>query len=134
VADAAVTDTHALLYHAVGSPRHLGHLATAHFRDCERGLAAVYVPAAVIWEVTILARVGRADLRRPPRAFFDDLFTNPAFLPLDLTTEQILDAADLGFTRDPFDGLICAAARSLNLPLITRDEAIKASGAVRVMW
>jgi PIN domain nuclease of toxin-antitoxin system len=43
-------------------------------------------------------------------------------------------ADELRFTRDPFDGLIAAAARTLNLPLITRDATIRESGAVRVMW
>jgi PIN domain nuclease of toxin-antitoxin system len=78
--------------------------------------------------------VGRADLGRTPRQFFSDLFSNTSFQPLDLTVEQIVDASELGFTRDPFDGLIVAAARSLDLPLITRDEAIRASGTVRVLW
>ena len=82
----------------------------------------------------MLARVGRASLGRPARAFFDDLFSNASYQPVALTPDQIYDASELGFTRDPFDGLICAAARSLNLPLITRDEAIRVSGAVRVMW
>jgi PIN domain nuclease of toxin-antitoxin system len=35
---------------------------------------------------------------------------------------------------DPFDALICAAARDLELPLITRDGDIGRSGAVRVLW
>ena len=36
--------------------------------------------------------------------------------------------------RDPFDALICAAARELSLPLLTRDTEIEQSGAVRVLW
>jgi PIN domain nuclease of toxin-antitoxin system len=43
-------------------------------------------------------------------------------------------ADELRFTRDPFDALICAAARALNLPLVTRDGDIRASGSVRVIW
>jgi PIN domain nuclease of toxin-antitoxin system len=37
-------------------------------------------------------------------------------------------------TRDPFDALIVSAARTLALPLLTRDADIRASGAVRVIW
>lgn len=87
-----------------------------------------------MWEATLLARVARVNLRRSVRQFFDDLFSNPAFQPLDLTPEQIFLADDLRFTRDPFDGLIVAAARSLALPLITRDGLIRESGAVRTVW
>jgi PIN domain nuclease of toxin-antitoxin system len=131
--DAAVTDTHALIFHA-GLSSKLGPKATAHFDCAERRLAIVYVPAAVIWEVGLLARAGRFSLRRSPRDFFADLFSNPAYQPYDLTAAQVFDADELRINRDPFDALICAAARDLELPLITRDGDICRSGAVRVLW
>lgn len=130
---AAVTDTHPLLFHAAGG-RHLGRKAAAHFADAERHEAIVYVPAAVIWECALLARTARVSLRRTVRAFFEDLFSNPAYQPLDLTPEQIFVADDLRFTRDPFDGLIAAAAVSASLPLITRDADIRSSGRVAILW
>jgi PIN domain nuclease of toxin-antitoxin system len=46
----------------------------------------------------------------------------------------VFDADELRFTRDPFDALICATARRLDLPLITSDGDIRPSGAVRVLW
>ncbi len=131
--DAAVVDTHALLYHA-GASRRLGRRAAAHFSRAEQGAALAYVPAAVIWEICLLARAGRFNLRRSARDFFADLFSNPAYHPYDLTPSQVLDADELRINRDPFDALICAAARDLSLPLITRDADIERSGAVRVIW
>ena len=68
------------------------------------------------------------------RAFFADLFSNPAYQPHALDPEQVCLADELRFTRDPFDGLIVAAARSLDLPLVTRDAAIRAAGVVRTLW
>lgn len=130
---AAVTDTHPLIYHAAGG-RGLSPRAAAFFQRCEQREALLYVPAAVIWECTLLARVARINLRRPARAFFEDLFSNPSYHPLDLTPEQIFEADELRFSRDPFDTLVCAAARTLDLPLITRDGDIRASGAVKVVW
>lgn len=130
---AAVTDTHALLFHAAAS-RALGRRAAAHLEACDRQQALAYVPTAVIWEVSLLARASRINLRRPVRAFFDDLFSNPAYHPFDQTAEQVYLGDELRFTRDPFDALIVSAARTLALPLLTRDEEIRASGAVRVIW
>lgn len=130
---AAVTDTHALLFHAAGTGA-LGRRAEAHFSACERQQALLYVPAAAIWECVLLARAGRINLRRSVRDFFGDLFSNPAFQPYDLTAEQVFLADELRINRDPFDALICAAARDLELPLITRDADIRASGAIRVIW
>jgi PIN domain nuclease of toxin-antitoxin system len=131
--DAAVTDTHALVFHAAGGGK-LGPRAAAIFARCERREAIIYVPAVVMWECSLLARVSRIDLRRTLRAFFDDLFSNPAYQPLDVTPEQIFAADDMTFTRDPFDALICASAQTLGMPLITRDTQIRASGAVKVIW
>ncbi len=128
-----MTDTHPLVFHAAGGGK-LGPKAAAFFDRCERREAIVYVPGIVIWECSLLARVARINLRRTVRAFFDDLFSNPAYQPIDVTPEQIFLADELRFNRDPFDALICAAARTVDLPLITRDGDIRESGAVKVMW
>jgi len=130
---AAVTDTHPLLFHAAGGGR-LGRKAAAHFDACEQRDALIYVPAAVIWEVSLLARAARVSLRRSVRGFFDDLFSNPAYQPYDLTAAQVFTADEARPNRDPFDGLICAAAADLGLSLITRDGDIRGSGLVRVIW
>ena len=127
--DAAVTSTHALLYHAAG--RALGPRAAALFQAAEARDAHIYVPMAVIWEVSLLARAGKINLRRTSRAFFADLFTNPAYQPYDLTSEQIFRADELRSKRDPFDALTVAAAQEMDLPLITRDAEI---GAISVVW
>ena len=130
---AAVTDTHALVFHAAGGGK-LGPRATSFFERCERREAILYVPTVVMWECSLLARVSRINLRRTVRAFFDDLFSNPSYQPLDVTPEQVFRADELRFTRDPFDALICAAAQTIELPLITRDGEIRGSGVVRVIW
>lgn len=130
---AVVTDTHALLFHAAGG-RGLGPKAAAVFQAAEERRALVYVPMAVMWEVMLLARAGRVNLRRTARGFFDDLFTNPAYQPLDLTREQVVVADELRFNRDPFDALIVAAAQELALPLLTRDLEIQRAGIVKVVW
>jgi PIN domain nuclease of toxin-antitoxin system len=133
VADAAVVDTHALIFHAAGGGK-LGPKARAHFEACERRRAITYVPAVVAWECSLLARAVRINLHRPLRAFLDDLFSNPAYQPLDVSMAHVAIADDLRFTRDPFDALITAAAIDLRLPLITRDAAIRESGAVKILW
>ena len=104
------------------------------FRAAEDGRALVYVPMAVMWEAMLLARAGKVNLRRSARGFFDDLFTNAAYQPFELTREQVVAADELRFNRDPFDALIVAAAQELALPLLTRDVEIQAAGVVSVIW
>ncbi len=133
MAEAAVTDTHALVFHAAGGGK-LGPKARAHFEACEGQRAILYVPAVVMWECSLLARAVRINLHRSLDAFFEDLFSNPAYQPLDVSAAHVLLADQLRFTRDPFDALIVATAQDLNLPLVTRDAAIRESGAVKVLW
>lgn len=130
---AAVCDTHPLVFHAVGSKRQ-GKRAAAHFEACERQRALLYIPVAVLSELSILARIGKIDLGRSLQMFCADLFSNPAYQPLPLTPEQVYLADETRPNNDPFDGLICAAARSLELPLISRDGDIQESGLVKVIW
>lgn len=131
--DAAVCDTHALVYHAMGG-RRLGSHAAAIFDACEAGKSIVYVPAAVIIEFGHVTGGRRAPSTMSLRGFFEDLFANPAFQPYDLTPEQVYLANEARPNNDHFDSLICAAARRLDLPLITRDTEIAAWGLVRVVW
>ena len=130
---AAVTDTHALLFHAAGGQR-LGKAARAIFAAAEEREALIYVPAAVIWEVALLARGGRIHLTQPVPAFFTDLFSNPSYQVHALDTGQVFAAAQATVFPDPFDGLICAAALDLSLPLITRDTVIATAGVVKILW
>jgi len=130
---AAVSDTHALLYHA-GRDRRLGRRAAAVFAACEARAAIVYVPVVALWEVSLLVRRGRIRLRESLAEFVNDLFSNPAYQPCDLTAEQVVLADRERPNDDPFDALIVAAARTLDLPLITRDADIVASKLVKTVW
>ena len=130
---AAVCDTHALLLHA-GRDRRLGSRAAALFAACEARNAIVYVPVAVLWEIGLLAREGRIDLGRPLAGFAEDLFSNPAYHPLELSVEQVLLAAEQRPETDPFDALIVAAARLLDLPLVTGERKIADAALVKTLW
>ena len=129
----AVTDTHPLLFHAAGG-RRLGRRARALFAAAEAHDAIIYVPIVVIWEVTLLARAVRINLHRPVRDFFGDLFSSPSYQVHPMDSGQVFDAGELRALRDPFDALVCAAARDLDLPLITRDSDLTDSRLVRAIW
>ena len=126
-------DTQALLLHA-GRDSRLGSRAAALFNACEARNAIIYVPVAVLWEIGLLAQRGSIELGRPLGGFADDLFSNPAYHPLELSVEQVLLAAEQAPHANPFSALIIAAARSLDLPLVTADPTIAASSPVRTVW
>lgn len=131
--DAFVTDTHPLVFHAAASKR-LGPAAARAFRGAEQGQATVYVPVAVLWELGLLAKRQRITLGRSLAEFAEDLFSNPSFQPLALTPGQVSLADEHRPNQDPFDALICAAALEIQLPLLTGDAEIEASGIVETVW
>ena len=98
---AAVTDTHALLFHSAGSGR-LGRRAATYFEACERREALLYVPAAVIWECALLARAGRVNLRRSVRDFFGDLSQPGRYLTVDSWDSAEHRAAMLVAAREEY--------------------------------
>ncbi len=51
-----------------------------------------------------------------------------------LETEIISDAVGYNFNNDPFDSVIVATAKRLELPLITKDSAIINSNIVEIFW
>jgi len=133
VPSAAVVDTHALVFHLARN-RRLGRRAAAHFQACERREAIAYVPMAALWELSRLARSKRVRTHGSVREVCSVLFSNPAYQALDLTLEQVFISDEIRPNDDPFDGLVCAAALSLDLPLITRDREIERSGIVETLW
>jgi PIN domain nuclease of toxin-antitoxin system len=90
----------------------------------------------VLWELSLLLRVGKVRLiaHATIDRFIEDLFSNPAFQPLPATAEHIAFADSHRPNEDPFDSLICAAACSLGLPLLTRDSRIIEASWVKTAW
>lgn len=128
-----VTDTHPLVWYAAGTHRQLSHAALQAFHAASHGEALLYVPVFVLWEIALLLKVGRITLREGYRDWTSHLLAQRGFAlaPCD---ESILAEAYAYPFPDPFDGVITATAKVLDLPLITKDAMISASGLVDIYW
>jgi PIN domain nuclease of toxin-antitoxin system len=73
-------------------------------------------------------RTVRITLHRPVREFFADLFSNPAYQPIPLSSDHVFDADELRFTRDPFDALLL---RRRARPVATAPHARHGDSRVR---
>ena len=94
------------------------------------------VPAIVCWEVALLAATRRIRLQTSTAAW---LAAALAWRDVDieaLTPEIAVRAAGLGtpIPADPADRLIVATAAVLDVPLVTLDDRIIASGVVETVW
>lgn len=134
MAEACVTDTNALFYFLSRDAR-LSRRAALQFDACLGRKAIIYVPVAALWEIGHLVQKRRFRTRPGGlRGVASDLFSNPGFQSFELDAEQVCLADETGPNEDTFDRLICAAARVLDLPLLTSDLEIQAWSGVRTIW
>lgn len=131
----AVTDTHSLLWWGdSGKHRKLGRRARAHFERADQEQAAIYVPTLVIAEISELVHIGRVELALPFGAWLDALERSTSYLIADLTADVVRRANDLFAITERGDRLIAATARSLDVPIMTRDENISSTAGIERLW
>jgi PIN domain nuclease of toxin-antitoxin system len=129
-----VTDTHPLIWYA--SEKH-SKLSTRVLRAfdaafADRGL--IVIPAAVFWEISLLTEHNRIKIREPFDIWSGALVARRGIDMAAIGLDVIAEAHRLRFHGDPFDRSIVATARIMDLPLITKDEAITDSKLVDVVW
>jgi predicted nucleic acid-binding protein len=114
--------------------RRLPKIARTAFEQAKEGMTQVLVPSIVLVEAVFLAdrqRVSKLILTQL-MALSDLPSAGVRVIPLDLAVARAV--ADFGPSAVPelADRIIAATARALNLPLLTTDPAIAASGLVKV--
>lgn len=126
-----VTDTHAFYWYLTASPR-LGANAQAIFLAGEQGQARLYVPSIVLAELYYLnAKYSQ------PLAFaqeYEKLAESGQFHFVDFCAADVLRFDALAAIPEMHDRMIVSVAHALQLPLITRDREIIASGVVQTIW
>jgi PIN domain nuclease of toxin-antitoxin system len=129
-----VTDTHPLIWYATGKHKKLSKRVLRAFDRAWNDQALIYVPAVVLWEISLLLKAGVIKLADPFDRWAAALTSRRGFALAPLGIEVIAETINLTFNDDPFDGAIVATARIMDLSLITRDEDITDSKVVAVEW
>ena len=127
-------DTHALVWYLQDSPR-LSKPAGEALDDAVRE-GGIVVSVGVIFDLVYLTEKGKLpvdDMRRV-RDVTAETTTSIVLVPADLEVmDRFMDPGSVKLA-DPWDRLIVATAQSQNLSLVTRDDAIAASGLVPTIW
>lgn len=128
-------DTHVLLWWQAGGERLSRRAVTAI-----ETAPTVLISPLTCWEVATLHRRGRIALDRDPAGWVSDLLHADGLELAELTAEAAAWAGQLddAFPGDPIDRLLYATARDLRVPLISKDDALRAFAAtardVDVIW
>jgi PIN domain nuclease of toxin-antitoxin system len=124
-----VIDTHVMVWWTMDTPRQLSTAARRSLINAD----VVAFSAVSLWEVGVLARRGRIDLKI--HDWLPKVTGVYSLVVLPVTLDVAVRAAEFHeVLRDPIDCLIAATALAHNAPLITKDDRIRTSGVVETIW
>ena len=128
-------DTHVVLWWQAGGDR----LTRAASRAIDTA-GEILISPLTCWEIATLHRLGRIELDRDPQQWIRDLLAGERISGAPLTHEAAAWAGGLApeFPGDPIDRLLYGTARDLRVPLVTKDDRLRAAADsladVRVIW
>ena len=126
-----VVDTHALLWFR-HYPTRLSPAADAVFRLATSGGASIIVPAIVVAELYYASqKLANAIL---PSELLADISGSREFIFSPLGAAQLERMESIPDIPEMHDRLIAAEALVHSAPVISRDEALRRSGVVEVIW
>ncbi|MGD2086405.1 MAG: PIN domain-containing protein [Candidatus Aminicenantes bacterium] len=130
-----VTDTHALCWHLTEDPK-LSAMAKKIFQDADSGVHQILIPSIVLIEMVYLAekdRISDSSLNQVLE-LIDIIGGSYDETPINKETVKALKNIPRADVPDMPDRIITATAYQLDLPLITKDEKIRNSRVISVVW
>lgn len=128
-----VTDTHPLVWYATNKLAKLSKKALSAFNAASREEALIYIPSFVFWEIAMLLKIRRISLQEDYGDWAEHLVAQSGFDIAPFAVEVTSEAYTYPFA-DPFDAVITATAKVMDLALITRDQDITDSRLVDIHW
>ena len=126
-----VTDTHALYWYLTASPK-LGVNAQAAFLAGEQDQALIYIPSIVLAELYYLNVKYNQPLLFAQE--HERLAESGQFRFVEFRAADVLRFDALTAIPEMHDRMIVGVAYALQLPLLTRDSEILASGITQTIW
>ena len=125
-----VTDTHSLVWYFTDDQR-LSKKALKSFEGTVKE-GQIIVPTVVLAEILFIAKKGRIPLGFTATIAKIEALANFEIAPLDLDVLKIAESIDPPL--EMHDKLIVATAIRYDARLITKDEQITKSKAVKTIW
>ncbi len=127
-----VLDTCVVVWLAEQAPV-LSDAATAGIANARRA-GSLCIAGVTLWELAWLLRKGRISVTTTPEIFLAEVEARFRVLPITAFIAQIAATLPTSYPADPMDRIIGATALAYGAPLITKDKAVRQSGAVSVLW
>ena len=127
-----VTDTHSLVWYMTSDPK-LSSKAKGIFQKVDNFQDYISIPCIVFFELLYLVEKKRIVVDFDNFIAMVSASKNYRIEPLCLPIIEKSRGIPRERVADPWDRLIAATSKYLNLPLITRDETLKEIG-LEVIW
>jgi PIN domain nuclease of toxin-antitoxin system len=128
-----LVDTHVVLWLAL-EPDQLSANALSALIEARGNQGGLAIADITLWEVATAIARGKVELQSELSAFLRSVEEAYRVIPLTGEIAERGTQFSRAYPRDPADKLIGATALVHGLQLVTRDEQIRASGEVPVVW
>ncbi|WP_446742852.1 type II toxin-antitoxin system VapC family toxin [Silvibacterium acidisoli] len=128
-----VLDTHVILWLAL-EPDGLSRPATAAIQQARLSSLSILISGISLYEIARASERGRIDLQSSTEAFFERVLSTLTVRPVSPSVSLIAAKLPAAFPGDPADRIIAATAISEGASLITADQHIRRSRAVKTVW
>jgi len=127
-------DTH-VLYWAAAEPRRLSRAAARAIEKAAR-TGGLWISSVTLYELAGMLKSGRVLGGGSPQNAVEAIVGAVHAGVHEITPEIAVRAQHFpdDFPRDPMDRLIAATARSLGIPLVTRDQRFIDSPLIETIW
>jgi PIN domain nuclease of toxin-antitoxin system len=129
---AAVLDTHAVIWYLLDSNR-LSRTALQMIEAAASSGDLMYVSAISVVETVYLVERGRIPVQALSLLLDESVHSILRVVPLDSAIAEAIQRVSRDTVPEMPDRIIAATAVHLDLPLITRDQGIRASG-IKTIW
>lgn len=129
---ALLLDTHCWIWMALGETARFRPAAVRRIEEAARA-GSLLVSVISVWEAAMLESKGRIRFQKPCLDWVREALDAPGLALAPITPEIAVDSSRLpgNFHGDPADRILVATARSLDVPLLTRDRRLVAFGRRR---
>jgi PIN domain nuclease of toxin-antitoxin system len=128
-----LADTHVVLWLAL-EPEQLSANALKALKEARERMGGLAIADISLWEIAIAVKRGKVDLESDLSGFLRSVEETYRVIPVTAEIAERGTQFSRAYPRDPADKLIGATALVHGLQLVTKDDLIRASGEVPVVW
>ena len=126
-----VTNAHSLIWYLIDDKR-LGRDALSIFDKADNSEVIIIVPTIALAEIIHICEKRKVGLKI--NEVIEKIHTSSNYIPCSLNMDVLEKSISLKNVPDIHDRLIVATTKMFKAKLISKDEEIKKSGIVEMIW